>query len=142
LHESIIMPDTSILHSDNRSIDDNIIIDWQGKRIIGIITLRINQHSDESISSLHNFTLGDNIILISITIIRYDDTFLTFAIPLGEQFTLHQVYFQRLRPNGETRGQEQSFQQVIDNIRNQHGCVLLCHDTLQAWYIINKILLI
>jgi hypothetical protein len=134
LYESTPMPDTSIPHSDNTSGDDKVIIDWRGKRIVSLISLRVPQDSDQNSSTSHDTIFEDSIILLTITILSYDDTLFQFGIPLDEQFGLHQVYFQRLRRNDEPHGQEQPFQQVINDISNRGGCVLLCHNTL-AWYI-------
>ena len=122
------MPDTSTPHLENSSENDNIVIRWRGRYISQLITLRIPRESIINSSPLLDTIVNENIILISITIIGYDNSSFHFNLPLTPTFDCHQVYFQHLSRNDRFRGQQQTFDEMVRSIRSHvGGCVFLCH---------------
>ena len=122
------MPDTSTPHVVNFSEDDDIVIKWRGKRIIQLVTLRIPRESVINPSPLLDTIVNENIILLSITVIGYDNSSIQFNLPLASTLDCHQMYFQRLSRNDRFRGPRRTFDETLRNIRTYPGgCVFLCH---------------
>ena len=111
------MPDTSNNRPANSSENNHIVINWRDKRITRLITLQVTPESVTN--SSHSFNTIVNSILISITILGYDDSLIQFNIPLDPTTNYDEVNFQHLSQNDTCRGGEQTFNEVVMNIRNR-----------------------
>ena len=113
------MPDTSTPH---------VVIKCHGKHIIQLVTLRIPRESVINPSLLLDTIVNENIILLSITVIGYDDSSIQINLPLASTLDCHQLYFQRLSRNDRFRGPRRTFDETVRIIRTYPGgSVFLCH---------------
>jgi hypothetical protein len=125
------MSDTSISPSNNTSTNEIHIIHWRGRLIFRLIAIPISRQAAASFPTWHAVIPNEGMILISITVMEYDNSLSYFSSLFPITINFHQIYFQRLLRNDMSRARAQTLQSVIARIHRQHGQVIILYN---FWY--------
>jgi hypothetical protein len=133
------MSNASISPSNNTSANEINIIHWRGRSIFRLIAIRISRQAAASFPAWHAVIPNEGMILISITVIGYDNSLSYFSSLFPMNINLHQIYFQQLLRNDMSHAQARTFENVVARIHRQHGQVVILYN---FWYFIIKFILI